>query len=314
MAILAATALVLGRTHTAIDGIVAFSSPGAHMLATAIVMLDLCCRGIRMTLLAGVLGHRISIHASVGAQLAGEAAAAATPARAGADAGRMLVLHRCGVRLSAGGAIVVAEMLFEVVALMIVAAVLMLVLPPTRVALPGVGAYMGVVLATTLGAVALAQRAGQLPERFTRIPRVARLAAQLGGASQAFVRACESLRAIRARHVLVILVVSAVHITCRLAVLPALLAGSPTHERLGAAIAWPFLILYAGALVPAPGGAGTIELAFAAAMRATLGDSVGAGMVWWRLYTFHAHVLAGAFILGAAGLRTRRSMMSASVD
>jgi hypothetical protein len=71
-------------------------------------------------------------------------------------------------------------------------------------------------------------------------------------------------------------------------------------------LAWPMLLLYAGALVPAPGGGGAIELVFAAALDDVLSpDHLVAALLWWRFYTYYLSALLGAIVLASAGTASR---------
>jgi hypothetical protein len=128
---------------------------------------------------------------------------------------------------------------------------------------------------------------------------------QLRSASSDFVSACSALRHLRAGPVVVVLALSTLHIVCRLALLPALLSDSLSASLVIPAVAWPLLLLYAGALVPIPGGGGAVELGFAGSIGEMLGPAAGAALLWWRVYTFHALVLAGGIVLFAATIAPR---------
>ncbi len=310
--VIAATVGVVARVGGSAGEVLGFASLRAHALVLGLLTLDLTCRGLRMSLLAGQLGHSVPLGTAVFAQLGGEGAAALTPARAGSDAGRMLVLRRAGVRLSQGGAIVVAEMVFEVVALLLVTGVLVLLVPFTRRALPGVLLYAGVVLTTTLGAPTLARAVLRRPDRFPRLrPRLERwgLFASLHG----FQEACSVLRRAPLITYGLLLLLSAAHIAARLSILPALLSDQLAAGEFGPALGWPLLLLYAGALVPVPGGGGALELAFAAVLGRTLGPATGAALVWWRVYTFHLLAATGGCVLLRAAAPPRCQQVTTAI-
>jgi uncharacterized protein (TIRG00374 family) len=301
-----ATIAILVRTGTGPGDILGFASPRAHVITLTILVLDLVCRGLRMVILSRTLGFRVRLRTAIASQLAGETAAALTPARVGSDAGRMVVLRRTGVDLGSSGAIVVAEMAFEVPALLLVASTLMAVAPATRLAWPGILAYAVIVGITTVSAVLLARSAGMHPPAWyswLRLPHSRWN--QLRSASSDFVSACSALGHLRAGTVVVILTLSTLHIVCRLALLPALLLDSLTASLVIPAVAWPLLLLYAGALVPIPGGGGVLELGFAGSIGELLGPAAGAALLWWRIYTFHGLVLAGGIVLFAATIAPR---------
>jgi uncharacterized membrane protein YbhN (UPF0104 family) len=314
VAVVAATVVVVGRTDTSVADVLHFASPRAHLLTFGVLLVDFLCRGARMTLLARGLRSRIPFIAGVAAQFGGETAAAITPSRVGADAGRMLVLGRAGVDLSRSGAIVVAEMIFEVTALQFVAGSVMILLPAARNAVAGVVAYTVVVLTTTLGSIALANRlTPELPPWLARLGFSAKRWRTIASASRGFHASCMQLTRIGVPMALSILALSAVHLACRLLVLPALMSDMLTPGLVGPAIGWPMLLYYAGALVPAPAGGGAVELAFESTLRSSLGGAVGAALIWWRVYTLHLPVLIGATVLAWATSTQRRKQRIATI-
>ena len=107
-----------------------------------------------------------------------------------------------------------------------------------------------------------------------------------------------------------------IHVLGKVAVLPALVfLGDPgfarTMDTLAPLVLWPLALFYGGVVVPAPGGGGVIEGAFAF----TLADAIPAGLfaaslLWWRFYTYYVYLLAGGVAAGDAirrALRTRGS-------
>jgi uncharacterized membrane protein YbhN (UPF0104 family) len=108
---------------------------------------------------------------------------------------------------------------------------------------------------------------------------------------------------------------SVLHIVGKVAVLPAIvLLGDPsvpfTREALAPLVLWPLALFYGGVVVPAPGGGGVIEGAFALALR----DAIPAGLfaaslLWWRFYTYYVYLLVGGV---AAGETVRRLLTRTS--
>jgi uncharacterized protein (TIRG00374 family) len=310
---LCATAVVLVRAGTGLADVAAFASPRAHLLTIAIVGIDLCCRGARMLLLARALGLRVSLRRSVGAQLAGESAAAMTPSRVGSDAGRMLVLRHGGIDLSRAAAIVVAEMVFEVAALVLVVGVIVLLLPYATLAAPAVFAYAVVVLITTFGAIIIARAAyGDPPGWWRRLRFSAERWNTLRMSAGRFSDAWDAWVRMRPTTIFLILFLSAVHITGRIAVLPALLSDRLEPELLGPSISWPLVLFHAGALVPLPAAGGAVELMFGATLGTALGDRVGAALVWWRVYTFYLLAASGGLVLAWLA-RPRAALRAAGI-
>jgi uncharacterized membrane protein YbhN (UPF0104 family) len=102
---------------------------------------------------------------------------------------------------------------------------------------------------------------------------------------------------------------SVLHILGKVAVLPAivLLGGASvpfTREALAPLVLWPLALFYGGVVVPAPGGGGVIEGAFALALRDAIPASLfAASLLWWRFYTYYVYLLVGGV---AAGETVRR--------
>jgi uncharacterized membrane protein YbhN (UPF0104 family) len=67
-------------------------------------------------------------------------------------------------------------------------------------------------------------------------------------------------------------------------------------------------LFYGGVVVPAPGGGGFIEGAFAATLRDAIPPTLfAASLLWWRFYTFYLYLLVGAVAAGRGVLRALRS-------
>jgi uncharacterized membrane protein YbhN (UPF0104 family) len=121
-----------------------------------------------------------------------------------------------------------------------------------------------------------------------------------------------SVRALRGANVgrmIIAYLASVLHIAGKVAVLPAIVfladrAFPLTMDTLAPLVLWPLALFYGGVVVPAPGGGGVIEGAFALA----LGDAIPAGLfaaalLWWRFYTYYVYLLVGGV---AAGDTVRR--------
>jgi hypothetical protein len=60
-------------------------------------------------------------------------------------------------------------------------------------------------------------------------------------------------------------------------------------------------------VVPAPGGGGFIEGAFAATLSTAIPAGIfAAALLWWRFYTFYLYILIGGLAAGDAALRALR--------
>jgi hypothetical protein len=66
-------------------------------------------------------------------------------------------------------------------------------------------------------------------------------------------------------------------------------------------------LFYGGVVVPAPGGGGFIEGAFAATLSSAIPAGIfAASLLWWRFYTFYLYLLVGGVAAGDAALRALR--------
>ena len=80
-----------------------------------------------------------------------------------------------------------------------------------------------------------------------------------------------------------------------------------TRDTMAPLVLWPLALFYGGVVVPAPGGGGFIEGAFAATLRDAIPSGIfAAALVWWRFYTFYLYILAGGIAAGGAAMRAIR--------
>jgi hypothetical protein len=106
---------------------------------------------------------------------------------------------------------------------------------------------------------------------------------------------------------------SVVHVAARVLVLPGLVYGAgalaaPTRQALAPLVLWPLALTYGGVVAPVPGGGGAIEALFAATLAGSIPARIfGASLIWWRVYTFYAYVVLGAFAAGRTALRALRA-------
>ena len=102
------------------------------------------------------------------------------------------------------------------------------------------------------------------------------------------------------------------HVLCKVTVLPVLVflgdrTFAVTMDSLAPLVLWPLALFYGGVVVPAPGGGGFIEGAFAALLKPSIPASVfAASLIWWRFYTFYLYLIAGGIAAGDAALRALR--------
>lgn len=286
----------------------------AHALCAAAVALDLTLRAMKIRLSGASLGVPVSFGVAMRTGLAGDFAAAITPARSGAEPARYLVLAKAGITPAATFLLLFAELFLEMLALVIVTMGIALLFrePDTSLAwIVGlVGGYATFVIGVGLTGVLLAWRRSTGPP-----PRWARrigLNALRWRAIQRSLRRLRSSAALvrdaRIDYFLLGLLVSVLHVMARLAVLPIIVYSLGGEAALSKLVLWPLALFYGAVIAPVPGGGGVVEVGF----KATLGGIIpvalfGASLVWWRFYTFYLYILLGALAAGGTVLRALRT-------
>jgi uncharacterized membrane protein YbhN (UPF0104 family) len=105
---------------------------------------------------------------------------------------------------------------------------------------------------------------------------------------------------------------SVIHLFCKVAALPLLVYLSApefpvTMQTLAPLVLWPLALFYGGVVVPAPGGGGFIEGAFAVTLKDAIPAAVfAASLLWWRFYTFYLYIIVGGLTAGDVALRAIR--------
>ena len=122
----------------------------------------------------------------------------------------------------------------------------------------------------------------------------------------------ESLRTANPLMMGVALLGSLIHVLFKVATLPLLVylgdrSFALTMDSLAPLVLWPLALFYGGVVVPAPGGGGFIEGAFAATLKGAIPAGIfAASLVWWRFYTFYIYIVVGGIAVGDAALRAIR--------
>jgi uncharacterized membrane protein YbhN (UPF0104 family) len=169
-----------------------------------------------------------------------------------------------------------------------------------------VGLYSGFVLGVAVIAVALSSKPPRSqPPRWARFlflnerrwHVVERWLAQVR-------RTVDAMRNIDLRWAFASFLMSGIHVSIRLVVLPSIVYASGGDAPLAPLALWPLGFLYGAAVVPAPGGGGAVELAFSAALKDVIGVRLFApALLWWRFYTFYIYILLGALAAGRTAIR-----------
>jgi uncharacterized membrane protein YbhN (UPF0104 family) len=250
--------------------------------------------------------------------LGGDFAAAITPARSGAEPARFLVLAESGMGAAGRVLLLFLELFLEMCSLAIVCLGLAWVFRGRGASVGGLLGLVGGYSTAVLGAGAIglllarnsangpppawAKRIGLHAGRWRGIQRTLR---QLRSS-------VDSLKTAKTGLMLVAFLGSVIHVLFKVSTLPILVyLGDPTFkltmDSLAPLVLWPLALFYGGVVVPAPGGGGFIEGAFAATLKGAIpGGIFAATLIWWRFYTFYIYILVGGIAAGDAAIRSLR--------
>ncbi len=286
----------------------------AHLLALALCFVDIATRAVKLHWSGKAIGCDLPMRPAFRATVGGDFGGAITPSRSGTEPARFLILAEA--KLGAGNAVVLifTELALEIAALVLLGLVLALTLPRAGFALTGfVGVVLGFVAllaAAIAAALALSrERRNDVPPRWARMLRI-------GDAR--WIQLRRSLRELRTRlrrlrHLhrgwaTAALLVTILHVSARVAILPALVRTAAPDVPLRPLLLWPLTLYYGAGSAPAPGGGGVVEVAYRAALGGVIPPALlGASLIWWRFYSFYLPMLLGAVVTGRAVTRALRS-------
>ncbi len=251
-------AVVAARAGASVADVMRALPANAHILALAVMAVELGARGTRWVLLARGVGVRLPFRTSILAQLAGEAAGAVTPSRMGTEPAKIAIATRNSITVAGVSAILAGELLAEASMLMLTVLALSTVVPAgERLPVLGVLLYASLMATGALSVVLLARaRPGrETPGWWTRLHLSERRWRQLRVTSHHLRYRVKRLRRLSGTAIAGVLLVTAVHIGARVAVLPAMASTVETPTSVLPLVTWPLFFFYAGTLVPSPGGA-----------------------------------------------------------
>lgn len=281
----------------------------AHALAFLVFALETLARATKVQWGAKALRIPMRWMVALRVSLGGDFGASVTPSRAGAEPARFLVLAEAGIATAPAILILFFELALELVSLVVVCGILAFFTAGGALA----GGMIGIVGGYAMFVIGLALTAFVIAGRRAIGPPPAWLRA-LGihaGRWRAIQRALrhirssmDGLRGAKPGAALVAFALSMAHVALRLAVLPAIIYGSGASAPLLPLVIWPLLLLYGGAIAPAPGGGGAVEFGFSMGLRNVLDPSILAGaLIWWRVYSFYLYLIAGAIVAGTTVMR-----------
>jgi uncharacterized protein (TIRG00374 family) len=286
----------------------------AHLLALVAVLLEITTRTFKIHWSAAALRIPLKLATSLRVCIGGDFGASITPARSGAEPARYLVLAEAGVPPAGTLLILFTELFLEMTSLGLLCVLLALAFQGSgslvKLMTGMVGGYAFFVC--SIGAVGyfLAHRNanGPPPGWARRIGLHAGRWRKIQHSLRALRTSIAALRHARLWPLTVAFFASMVHVSLRLAVLPIIaLAMDPTLP-FAKLVLWPLVLLYGGAVAPAPGGGGAVEYAFNLAFTGVMTPQVlGGALVWWRFYTFYLYILFGALGAGSIVMRALRN-------
>ena len=286
----------------------------AHVIALATVFAEIATRSVKIHWSAAALRIPLRFGTSLRVCLGGDFGASISPSRSGAEPARFLVLAKAGVSTAGTLLILFTELFLEMTTLGVLCVVLALAFGGSGRVVPlmtgMVGGYAVIVLSIGAFGHFLAHRNAHGPP-----PGWARSIGFHAGRWRSMQRSLRSLRASIAalRHarfgpMLLAFGASMLHVSLRLAVLPVIALAMDPSLPFAKLVLWPLVLLYGGAIAPAPGGGGAVEYGFKLAFTGVMSPAVlGGALVWWRFYTFYLYLVFGAIAAGGTVLTAMRA-------
>jgi len=293
----------------------AWAAHGAALLA---VCLEVMTRSLKIQASAYAVKLPLKFGTAVRVCLGGDFAASITPARSGAEPARYLVLAESGMAPAGRVVVLFLELFLEMCSLAVVCLLLAWAFGGRGASIGGllglVGGYSTAVLgAGAIGLVLARNSANGPPPAWAR--RLGLHAGRWRGVQRTLRQLRSSVQSLKQAHpglMFVAFLGSVVHVLFKVSTLPILVfLGDRTFpltmDTLAPLVLWPLALFYGGVVVPAPGGGGFIEGAFAATLKSAIPAGIfAAALIWWRFYTFYLYIVAGGIAAGDAAIRAIR--------
>lgn len=290
----------------------------AHAAALTAVCVEVATRALKMQASAQAVGLSLEFGTALRVCLGGDFAAAITPARSGAEPARFLLLGEAGMTVAGRVLVLFLELFLEMCSLAVVCLLLAFLFYGRGASVRGlialVGGYSTVVLGAAAVALLLSRRnaRGPVPQWATRVGLHAGRWRAIQNTLRHVRDGLHALRHASVPRMSIAFAGSVVHVICKVSVLPALVflgdrSFALTMDSLAPLVLWPLALFYGGVVVPAPGGGGFIEGAFATTLKNAIPSGLfAASLIWWRFYTFYLYVIVGGLAAGDASLRALR--------
>jgi uncharacterized membrane protein YbhN (UPF0104 family) len=272
----------------------------AHLICCVLVVIDLVTRAVRFQWLLAGLRVPVSFRDAFVMTTVGDAAAAITPNRLGAEPARLAAAAFAGVPVTAAVVAVTYELLVTAPVTAAAAGWLALIYAPRwwHNARPMLGetvhrTWPVLVALVIAGIVAWFLLRRAMPKVEHTLRRNTR-------------RAWAYARRMPAWPLLASVPLTLMGLAARVAILPVLALTLPFPPPMGPLTFGSFALLYAQILVPTPSGAGVIDLGFVGGAVGNLGEHHRRLLLIWRVYTTAAVVAIGVVVAlrvyGAAAL------------
>lgn len=262
----------------------------AHLICSLLVVVDLVTRALRFQWLLIGLRTPVSFRDAFVMTTVGDAAAAVTPNRLGAEPARLAAAAFAGVPVTAAFVAVTFELLVTAPVTAAAAGWLALIYAPrwwhnARPMLAATVHRTWPILAVLMiaGIVAWIFLRRAMPNASHTVRRSTR-------------RAWAYARRMPAWPLLASVPLTLLGLAARVAILPVLALTLPFPPPMGPLTFGSFALLYAQILVPTPSGAGVIDLGFVGGAVGNLGEHHRKLLLIWRFYTTVAVVAIGVIV------------------
>jgi len=262
----------------------------AHLLCCALVLLDLVTRTWRYQWLLQGLETPISFRSALVVNAVGDAAAAATPNRLGADPARLAATAYAGVPATAGFVAILIETIVMWPVLIAAAGWLALIYAPRwwRTAGPLLAATMERTWPWVVALIALGIVLWVVLRRFFPV-----LSHKMRRSSR---RALAYARRMPAWPIAASVVLTLISQAARVAILPVMALTLPHPPPIGPLVFGSFALIYSQLLLPTPSGAGVVDIGFVGGAVGNLGERHRALLFIWRFYTTIVPIALGVIL------------------